>query len=131
MAIRFEFDAASKVLLGRLDGILTDDSLREAYETAAKYAVATDAQTGIWDTTSVTEFALSSEFMRSLASQVPIIADPKRARIIVASKPAAFGLFRMFQITGERSRPKLTIVHTLDEAFAVLGIQSPHFEPLE
>jgi hypothetical protein len=131
MAIRFEFDAASKVLLGRLDSILTDDSLREAYETATKYAVATDAQAGIWDTTSVTEFALSSEFMRSLASQAPIIADPKRARIIVASKPVAFGLFRMFQITGERSRPKLTIVHTLDEAFAVLGIQSPHFEPLE
>jgi hypothetical protein len=129
--MRFEFDPVNKILLGRLDGRLTDESLAEAYETASKYAVATDASAGIWDASSVTEFALSSEFMRSLASRVPIIADPKRPRIIVASKPHAFGLFRMFQLTGDRTRPLLTIVRTLDEAMAALGVQSSHFEPLE
>jgi|SRR5271165_338476 len=131
MAIWFEFDAENKILLARIDGVLTDDSLRAAYETATRYAIATDPRAGIWDTTSVTEFALSSEFIRSLASRKPIIADPERPRIVVASKPIAFGLFRMFQLTGEPTRPLLTVVHTLDEALASLGIQSPHFEPLE
>jgi hypothetical protein len=131
MAIRFEFDPVNKILLGRLDGRLTDESLSESYEVARRYSIATDASAGIWDTSAVTEFAVSSGFIRSLASREPIISDPKRPRIVVASKTHAFGLFRMFQITADRTRPLLTIVHTLDEAFALLGIQSPHFEPLE
>jgi hypothetical protein len=131
MGLRFEFDPVNKILLGRVDGRLTDELLSEAYELARKVAAATDASAGIWDTTAVTEFALTSEFVRSLASREPIIADPKRPRIIVASKPHVFGLFRMFQLTGERTRPLLTIVHTLDEALAALGVEGLDFEPLE
>jgi hypothetical protein len=131
MALRFEFDPVNKILLGRLEGRLTDQLLAEAYETARKYAVATDASAGIWDTSSVTEFAVSAEFLRSLASREPIIADAKRPRVIIAQKTVAFGLFRMFQLIGERTRPQLTIVHTMDEALAVIGIRSPQFEPLQ
>jgi len=131
MALRFEFDPVNKILLGLLDGRLTDELLAEAYETARKYAVATDASAGIWDTSSVTVFAISSEFIRSLASREPIIADPKRPRIVVAPQTVAFGLFRMFQLTGDRTRPLLTIVRTRGEALATLGVQAPHFEPLD
>jgi hypothetical protein len=37
----------------------------------------------------------------------------------------------MFQIAGETKRPLLKVVHTMDEASAVLGVPDPHFEPLE
>jgi hypothetical protein len=37
----------------------------------------------------------------------------------------------MFQITGEATRPLLKVVRTMDEALADLGVQPPHFEPLE
>jgi hypothetical protein len=131
MAIRFEFDPVNKVLLGRLDGRLTDELLAEAYERAQKYATATDASAGIWDTSLVTEFAVSSGFVRSLAKREPIITDTTRPRIVVAPKIEAYGLFRMFQLVGEPTRPQLTIAHTMDEALALLGIQSPNFEPLE
>jgi len=43
----------------------------------------------------------------------------------------AFGLARMFQISGESKRPLLDVVRTLDEALAALGIQSTNFEALE
>jgi hypothetical protein len=131
MALRFEFDRVNKILLGRLDGRLSDEALGEAYETARKHAVATDCRGGIWDMSSVTEFAVSGAFIRFLASREPVIADTERPRVIVASQTHAFGLFRMFQLAGERTRPRLTIVHTMDEALAELGIQSPHFEPLQ
>jgi hypothetical protein len=36
----------------------------------------------------------------------------------------------MFQTLGERARPNLQVVRMLDDALRVLGIQSPHFEPL-
>ena len=131
MALRFEFDPVNKILLGLLDGRLTDKLLAEAYETARKYAVATDASAGIWDMSSVTEFAISSEFLRAFASREPIIADPKRPRVVVAPQTVAFGLFRMFQLTGDSTRPLLRVVRTLGEALAALGVEAPHFEPLE
>ena len=131
MALRFEFDPVNKILIGLLDGRLTDKSLAEAYETARKYAVATDASAGIWDMSSVTEFAISSEFLRALASREPIIADPERPRLVVAPQTVGFGLFRMFQLTGDSTRPLLRVVRTLGEALTALGVQAPHFEPLE
>ncbi len=131
MALRIEFDPVNKILLAQVDGRLTDELLAGAYETVRKRAVATDPSAGIWDTSSVTEFAVSSDFVRSLATRGPIIADPTRPRIIVAPKIEAYGLFRMFQLVGEPTRPKLTIVHTMEEALSLLGVQSPHFEPLE
>ena len=58
--------------------------------------------------------------------------DPaSRPRVIVAPTNLEFGLARMFQILGESARPLLSVVHTLDEALAALGIQFAHFEPLE
>jgi hypothetical protein len=36
----------------------------------------------------------------------------------------------MFQMEGEHTRPLLEVVRAMDDVLAVLGIQSPHFEPL-
>jgi len=44
---------------------------------------------------------------------------------------AAYGLMRMFQISGELSRPLLHVVRTVDEALAALGVKSAHFDPLD
>lgn len=60
MAFRVEFDAANKILLGRFEGRLTNESASEFYEAVRKYATLTDASAGIWDLSSVTEFALDS-----------------------------------------------------------------------
>jgi hypothetical protein len=65
--------------------------------------------------------------IRHRARQKPATPDP---RIIVAPQTYGFALFRMLQLLGEPANPLLQIVHTLDEAFAALGIPSPHFEPL-
>jgi hypothetical protein len=132
MAYRFEFDPVNKVLLFRFEGRLTDESLAESYRAVRKYSTATDASAGIWDLSSVTEFAVSTEFIRQLANQEPAMADAsRRPGVIVASGTVGFGLSRMFQLLGEPTRPLLNVVRTLDEALAALNIQSPHFQPLE
>jgi hypothetical protein len=119
-------------LLLRFEGPLTDDSIAEFYRVIRQYWTAADASMGIVDFSSVTEFALSSDLIGRLAQQEPCMPDAaRRPRVIVAPKTHVFGLARMFQIMGEPSRPLLTVVHTMGEALAALGIQSPHFEPLE
>ncbi len=132
MACRFEFDPVNRILLLRFEGRLTDESATEIYGGIRKYSTATDARAGIWDMSSVTEFAMSAECVRCLASQAPAMPDAtNRPRIIAVTSPSGFGLARMFQILGESTRPLLDVVHTMDEALAGLGVQSPNFEPLE
>src|SRR5580704_8224900 len=129
---RFEFDSENKILLLRVEGRLTDKLLAELYVSIRKYSTATDARAGIWDLSSVTEFAISNDLIRSLASQEPAMPDAaRRPRIIAVVGAVGFGLARMFQILGESTRPLLKVVHNRDEALAELGVQSPHFEPLE
>jgi len=59
MAFRFEFDAANRILLLRVEGRLTDELLAECYQAVRKYSTATDANMGIFDFSSVTQFAAS------------------------------------------------------------------------
>jgi len=124
---RAEFDLETKILLIRVAGRLTDESLTELDEASQKYSTATGAKVGIVDLSSVTEFALSTECIRQRARQKPSMADP---RIVVAPQTYAFGLFRMLQLLEEPTCAPLQIVHTLGEVFAALGIPSPHFKPL-
>jgi len=122
----------NKILLSRFEGRLTDESSVEFYEAAWKYAATTDASAGIVDFSSVSEFLVSSEILRQLARRKSDLPNAVgRPRVVVAPQTHAYGLFRMFQITGEHTRPLLQVVRTMNEALAALGVQSPHFEPLE
>jgi len=132
MALRIEFDPVNKILLIRFEGQLTDELVAEYSEAIRKYWTAADASAGVVDFSSVSELSLSAECIRQLAKREPCIPDaPSRPRVIVAPTTLGFGLARMFQILGEDARPLLSVAHTLDEAFAALGVQSPQFEPLK
>ena len=114
-----------------LKGGLTDESVPEFYRAIREHSIATDASVGIWDFSSVTECPISADFIFHVASLQPTMPDAAtRPRFIVAPAAVGFGLMRMFQIAGSSTRPLLQVVHTLDDALAALGIQSPHFEPL-
>jgi hypothetical protein len=132
MGFRFEFESRNKVLLVRVEGRLTDELLAETLGAIRTYSIATDASAGIFDFSSVTEVAISTGFVAKLAAQDPAMPDAtRRRRIIVAPTAVAFGLSRMFQMLGERTRPLLEVVRSMDEALAALGIESAHFEALE
>jgi hypothetical protein len=60
MAIRFEFDSANKILLLRVEGVLTHEVLAECYAAVRRYSTETDARAGIFDLSSVTEFPVSA-----------------------------------------------------------------------
>jgi hypothetical protein len=131
MRYSFEFDSVNKILLGRFEGRITDESLGEFYRMGLRHWAAADAGAAITDYTSATEWAVSHEFIRALANEEPAVVDPaKRPRIVVAPTAAGFGISRMFQIVGESKRPRFKVVRTMDEAFKELGVKSPHFEPL-
>jgi hypothetical protein len=131
MSFRFEFDPVNSILLMRFEGRLTEEALTEVYREIRKYVVATETSAGIWDFSSVTEFAVSSEFIRHIATLEPATTDTTRRRFIVVQNTSAFGLARMFASWGLPRNPLLRVVYTVDEALTTLGVQSPQFEPLE
>jgi len=125
-----EFDAVNKILLMRVEGGITEKSAIEIYSAIRKRSSEVDASATITDLSSVTEFDVSNYLIRHLASRDPV-GDPARPRFIIAPKTFVYGMSRMFQIIAEPKNPLRQVVHNLDEALAALGVQSPHFEPLE
>jgi hypothetical protein len=132
MVYQFEFDPVNKILLLRFEGRLTDTLVRTLYWEVRKHSTAIDASVGIFDLSAVTEFAVSPEMILELANRDPAMPDAtKRPRIIVAPAMLGLGVSRLCEIAVEQRSPLLQIVLSLEEAFAALGVQSPHFEPLE
>lgn len=132
MAIRFDFDEVQRILLARVDGVLTEELLTDVYRAIHQHSVETDARAGIFDFTSVTEFQISAEFVRRLARSEPAMPDVQRKpSMVIAPEMLAFGLARMFQIMGEESRPLFSVVRTMEEALAVLRVKRTDFKPIE
>jgi hypothetical protein len=130
MPYQFDFDSTNRILRGRLDGCVTDEVLKEYYRTAAGYAAQIDPLCGITDFSAVTSFEVSAQTVRKLARSTPVMPDVSRVRVIIAPVDHVFGISRLFQIEGEKTRPHNHVVRTVEEAWAVLGVHDPKFEPL-
>ena len=126
---RVEFDQVNRISLIRVEAPLTEESLGRLYEANQEHCSANGARVAIVDLSSVSEFAVSSGFVRCLADRKPAKAAFGCLCFIVGPAGYAYGLCRMFQLWGESRRPLLQVVHTLGEAFAAIGIRSPFFEP--
>lgn len=129
MPFRFEFDVANKILLMRFEGPLTKESALELYQQIRKHSIATDASAGIWDFSATTEIALSGGFMRRMVDLEPAMPDgAKRPRVVIPPPMAALSMLRALELVVQITRPRFKIVHSMEEAFATLGVQAPHFE---
>jgi hypothetical protein len=131
MPHEFDFDLTHKVIRARVEGIVTDESLREYYASASRYGRLNPTFSGLCDLSAVTFIAISTQAIRALAKLPPAIPDPEIPRCIVAGSPAMFGLARMFEMEGEEARPNLHVVRNEREAFAILGIIKPQFGSIE
>lgn len=130
MKYQFSFNSQNKILLLQFEGRLTDAFMAEVYWAIRKYSAETNPIAGVWDFSPVTECAVSPEMVRDISDRQPAM-DAARPRYVVA--PATFGqaASRLFEIAATPRNPLLKFVLSRDEAFAALGLQSPHFEPLE
>jgi hypothetical protein len=129
VSIVVEFDAKNNVLRGTAHGPMTGVILLDFYAAATEYMASHPPCRGILDFSQVTEFEVSAHAIRQVAAAPP--AFPKGyMRVIVVPIDFIFGLARMFQMLGERTRPDLHVVRTLDEAYRLLQIESPEFRPV-
>lgn len=77
----------------------------------------------------MTNFEVSSDAIRQVAAAPPAF-PPAYMRVLVVPKAIIYGMARMFQILGEKTRPDLHVVRTMDEAYRLLRVESPEFGPV-
>jgi hypothetical protein len=124
-----DFDVKNNVLRVTVEGRVTDAIMLDAYTTVARYVASRPPCRGIIDVTPVTKFDVSSSAIRQMAESSPAFPTAY-VRVFVASTSFVYGMARMFQMLGEKTRPNLHIVRTLDEAYLLLQLESPEFSPV-
>ena len=130
MPYQIDYDPTNRILRARFKGRVTDEDLREVYRFGQENITRFDPLSGITDFSEATEVAFSPQTMRDLARIKPIMPDPSRPVIFVAPTPDLFGMARMFELQGAEARPNLRVVHTAEEAYRILNVQSPQFAPV-
>ncbi len=123
-----DFDAKNNILRCTLEGRMTGVILLDLYARAVKYMESHPPCRGILDFSGVTDFEVSSEAIRQVATAPPAL-PAGYMRVLVIPQIFIYGLARMFQILGEKNRPELQVVRTLDEAYLLLGVEFPEFHP--
>jgi hypothetical protein len=125
-----EFDAEERILRVTVQDELTDAGAKDLYKTVQRFLSSNEVRGGILDLSPVKSLEMGLTTVRSIAKSPPLFAGPQ-VRVIVASGDLIFGMSRLFQISRSEIHSELYVVHTLDEAYKIHGLQSPHFKPVE
>jgi hypothetical protein len=131
MPYTFDFNLRNGILRCRLGGQVTDEVLREFFRTGAQHAIRTHPLAGVVDLSAVTSFEVSAQVIEKLARSTSVVQDPNLRRVVIAPSPEVYGMMRMFEIEGEPTRPGIHVVHTEQEAWAILSLAEPRFFPLD
>jgi len=129
MAYYFEFDSSNGILRCRFEGDVTDETLKECYDAAGRYAALTNPGASILDFSNVNSCNVSAQTVRQLAHRVPVMPG-SRPHFLVVPSSHTYGLARMFQQCGSEARPELHVVRSVDEAYSLLEVREPRFEPV-
>ena len=131
MSYRFEVDPESKIRAVRFEGEISFDELKRFYFSDAPKYVSEDMRGSVVDFSNATMPNITPMNVRELAAQPPVDPDATRLRVVVAPTPHIFGLLRAFELYGDETRPNFHVVSSLRQAYSLLGITAPRFEPVE
>ena len=122
-------DADHRVMLVTMGGIVTETSAMAAVAAIRQFMATHGPYSGIVDLSGIEKVSVRTDFVWYIAAKPPAIPDGM-ARIVVAPRPDVYGLSRMFQILRDNRGAYQEVVHTLKQAFDILGLESPHFRPV-
>ena len=119
-------DPEHRVVLVTLGKIVTEMVALAAYSAVERFIATQGPHAGITDLSGVEKLDVSADFVWRLATRPPMIPDGM-PRVVVAPRIDIYGVSRMFQILRDNRNSQLEVVHTLNEAFQLLGLASPQF----
>lgn len=130
MPYYFELDRTHQILRARIEGAIGDDETNQFRAQTAKLLHDIRPKACIVDLSATRQYDISSATIGSIARSAPALASISISVIVVAPALHMFGATRMFQIISDEKRPWFRVVKSSDEAYKLLGLDSPRFEPL-
>jgi DNA-binding NarL/FixJ family response regulator len=131
MPYRFGFDSTNRILHGCFERFVSKQDLRNYHQTAVKHVARLSPNSYVLDVSAVTSTTVTTGTLLDFAKLPPLLPGAERHRFIVAARSAAFWLMRMYAAAAVRtSRRNLHVVDKHAEAWAILGISEPRFNPL-
>lgn len=120
MPVTIRIDRSQKLVVTTYTGQVTNEDVARQIAEIERNAPYEGEYRAITDFTQVTHFDISSDQIRLVAeSKSPL---EKARRVMVAPSDVAYGTSRMFQILAGRTRPNISVVRSLDDAYRALGI---------
>ena len=120
MPVTVRVDRSQKLVVTTYSGDVTNEDVSRQVADIERNAPYDADYRAITDFTQVTQFEISSDQIRLVAeSKSPL---EKAHRVMVAPSDVAYGTSRMFQVLAGRTRPNISVVRNLKEAYQVLGI---------
>lgn len=120
MPVNVRVDRSRKFVVTTYSGHVTDDDVARQIAEVQRNAPYDGEYCAITDFTHVTHFEISSDQIRLVAESKSPLEQARR--VMVAPSDVAYGTSRMFQMLAGRTRPNITVVRNLDEAYKTLGI---------
>jgi hypothetical protein len=121
-----DLDPTHRVLRLTAGKTLTDANLVEMYTTMTQFASQGGPYAAIFDCSRVVDGMLSAPTVRSLAEKAPAV-PANTLRIVVAPSLIIYGLSRMFELMRDGMGGMFQVVRSLDEAYALLGVDHDSF----
>jgi len=103
--------------------VVTEASALAATAAVRTFAAAEDLRFGIADLSAVERIEVSTNCIKYLAARPPAIPAEKTV-VLVAPRDETYGMSRMFQILRDGLGDRLHVVHSMVEAYELLGIES-------
>jgi hypothetical protein len=130
MSYQFEFDRMRRILRASIHGVLGDDETTRFRAETASLLNDIRPNACIVDLSNTKQYEISSAKIGTIAKSAPALPGLSIPVIVVAPAVHMFGASRMFQILSDEKRPWLRVVRSCDEAYKLLCLDSPSFEPL-
>jgi hypothetical protein len=130
VGFRADFDATNKILRITFEGRLTDAVAFDCSAAAKRWAASCRPDHVIVDLSKVTKYDVTAQAIRRFATKPDSSFPAAPTLLVVAPQANAYGMSRMYQLLTEFTRSNQHVLHTIDEAYERLQVQSPEFRPL-
>lgn len=125
----FSFERSFRILFVKFSGVLDSPDIDALYGAADRFFTAEGSVDALVDFTAVTSVSLPIGSVIERGKQRP--PNDGHRRVIVAPQLELYGLARVYGAYQElRGWTRPHIVKTRAEAFALLGLANPRFEPV-
>jgi hypothetical protein len=123
-----ELERKGKIVRVTWKGEVTLAVLREGFSKTRQFATGRAIAGAISDFSHVHSIKLSSDDVYALTKEAPVF-ETEIPRITVSGKEHIFGMARMFELLSDDAG--LHVVRTTEEAYSLLQLQNPEFEPIQ